>query len=186
MRKKTVKQLMTEYGLSESQAQYALDGSRRDLNKPYTPRPRQDKNPTLLEELGITIEPANNDYGWKVTMRGKVRPIWVAKGTQYKSGGCKYYPAVTINKDNKQKTWSLSSLIWLGHLKKPIPAGYVVDHIDNDSFNNTIDNLQLLTIRQNIEKNPSRKLQYKRDLRDKSIVTGIPEEELKELLEKTV
>ena len=52
-------------------------------------------------------------------------------------------------------------------LLKDIPAGYVVDHIDNDSFNNSLDNLQLLSIRENIEKNPSKSVKDKRD-RDES------------------
>lgn len=186
MKMKSVEQLMEEYGLTRSQAEYALDGSRRDLMKPYKPQKRKDKSPLHLKYLDIKVEPdLTNDYGWKVTMKGKVRPIWVAKGTQYKNGSCKYYPAVTINYNNKQKTFSLSSLIWLGYLKKEIPAGYVVDHIDNDSFNNDVDNLQLLTIRQNIEKNPSRKLAnktYKDELEIQAKKYNITPEELKSLL----
>ena len=43
---------------------------------------------------------------------------------------------------------------------KDIPDGYVVDHIDNDSFNNDISNLQLLTIGENAKKNNNGHNQY--------------------------
>ena len=33
-----------------------------------------------------------------------------------------------------------------------VPAGYVVDHIDNDPYNNDPYNLQILTISENLEK----------------------------------
>ena len=33
-----------------------------------------------------------------------------------------------------------------------VPDGYVVDHIDNDPYNNHPDNLQILTISENLEK----------------------------------
>lgn len=92
-----------------------------------------------------------------VTVKGKKRNIFVAKGTVYKDGSCKYYLCVTITYEGKQKMISLAVLIWVGFLKRNIPAGYVVDHIDNDSFNNDVSNLQLLTIRENLVKNPAKK-----------------------------
>ena len=36
--------------------------------------------------------------------------------------------------------------------KGDIPDGYVVDHIDNDPYNNNIDNLQILTVGDNLAK----------------------------------
>lgn len=187
MKKKTVAQLMEEYGLTESQAHYVLDGSRRDLNKPYTPKPRRDKWYSEMKELGITVIPnSDSEYGWDVFRDGKKKTIFVAKGTQYKNGSCKYYPAVAITHNYKQSLWSLSSLIWLGYLGKNIPAGYVVDHIDNDSFNNDVSNLQLLTIRQNLEKNPSKKRQYKNDLEIQAKKHNVTYKEFKKLFEKAL
>lgn len=147
---------MEEKGYSKWQAKYASEKQRRAAGKEYTPRPRVDKVPEELTSIGVKLErDLESQYGWKVTMKGKIRPIWVAKGTQYKDGGCKYYPAVVINYKGKQKLYSLAALIWLLHFNRRIPGGYVIDHIDNDSFNNDPTNLQMLTIRQNIEKNPS-------------------------------
>lgn len=156
-RQQKIQELM-EKGLTESQAVYACDKTRGRNVDEYKPKPRHDKKPKDLKELGIQlVKNSESEYGWDVLRNGKKKVIFVAKGSQYKDGSCKYYPAIAITNNYKQKLWSLSSLIWLGYLNKGIPAGYVVDHIDNDSFNNDPDNLQLLTIRQNIEKNPSKK-----------------------------
>lgn len=186
---------LVNQGYTYYQARYACDKSRGSNAENYKPRPRKDKTPEQMEELGVTIEPADNEYGWNVYRHGKKKAIWVAKGTQYKSGGCKYFPAIAITHKGKQACYSLSSLIWLCYLKKEIPAGYVIDHIDNDSFNNDPDNLQMLTIRENIVKNPSKKLynmMKKKELEDmhevdlvvKSKTVGIPVDEVEELLTK--
>lgn len=44
--------------------------------------------------------------------------------------------------------------------KGEIPRGYDVDHIDNDTLNNDLDNLQLLTRGDNIRKRGKGKNQY--------------------------
>lgn len=51
----------------------------------------------------------------------------------------------------KQTTVSLQRAIY-AWFHEEVPAGYVIDHIDNDPFNNNIDNLQLLTPAENLEK----------------------------------
>lgn len=38
------------------------------------------------------------------------------------------------------------------YLKREIPKGYAVDHIDGNQFNNHPDNLQILTTRENLIK----------------------------------
>ena len=37
------------------------------------------------------------------------------------------------------------NLVWMSVMKRTIPIGYEIDHIDNNRSNNHIDNLQLLT-----------------------------------------
>ena len=44
--------------------------------------------------------------------------------------------------------------------KGEVPAGYAVDHIDNDPLNNSLDNLQLLTPEENIKKRGGGKNQF--------------------------
>ena len=49
----------------------------------------------------------------------------------------------------KRKQYQLHNLIWILH-NGDIPSHLYVDHIDNDPSNNKIQNLQLLTITQNL------------------------------------
>ena len=63
----------------------------------------------------------------------------------------KGYPALQLCKDGVRKTFlvhRLNALTWLG----TPPAGYVVDHIDEDKTNYHLDNLQYLTYSQNTQK----------------------------------
>lgn len=72
----------------------------------------------------------------------------------------KYYPIVTFSYMNSIKSIPLARLIYAWFVED-IPAGYVIDHIDNDPFNNYINskdindpknNLQMLTIEENLAK----------------------------------
>lgn len=51
----------------------------------------------------------------------------------------------------KRKQYQLHNLIWVLH-NGEIPDSLYVDHIDNDPSNNKIDNLQLLTLPENLRK----------------------------------
>ena len=53
----------------------------------------------------------------------------------------------------KQIPIGLHNVIYAWY-KGEVPLGYEVDHIDNDPFNNNIDNLQLLTRKENLQKRP--------------------------------
>lgn len=56
----------------------------------------------------------------------------------------------TIN-DGKQRLFGLHNVIYAWY-KGELPLGYDVDHIDNNPLNNNIDNLQLLTHEENLQK----------------------------------
>lgn len=65
----------------------------------------------------------------------------------------KGYHNVSLYKNNKKTNigiYVLTAMAFLNH----VPCGFdvVVDHIDDDTSNNTLSNLQLLTNRQNVEK----------------------------------
>ena len=60
---------------------------------------------------------------------------------------------VSLWKDNRGRTFEVHPLVWDAFGNKVRQGtGLQVDHIDEDSMNNHIDNLQLLTQRENISK----------------------------------
>ena len=63
----------------------------------------------------------------------------------------KYYPKVSFSVKKKIYNIPLSRLVYVWFIGD-IPNGYQVDHIDNNSFNNMPDNLQILTIEENLAK----------------------------------
>lgn len=58
---------------------------------------------------------------------------------------------VNLSKNGIVKTFVVHRLVWEA-FNGPIPAGYEVDHKDNDPENNRLDNLQLLTHSENNKK----------------------------------
>lgn len=63
------------------------------------------------------------------------------------------YFRVPLNKDGKLETKILHKLVAIAFLNhKPCGHTIVVDHIDNNKSNNHIDNLQLITQRENSSK----------------------------------
>jgi len=68
-------------------------------------------------------------------------------GTVYRSGYIREY--ATINK--KQIFWSQHRRIWEDHFG-PIPKGMKIDHINGIRDDNRIENLQMLTNKQNCQR----------------------------------
>ena len=71
--------------------------------------------------------------------------------TKHKYTGDKSYPKIQFNWRNKSYAFPLSRVIY-AWFREDIPDGYVIDHKNNDPYDNTLDNLQMLTIEQNIRK----------------------------------
>ena len=89
----------------------------------------------------------NNSKTIKVHTHVKIHNI-VA---EHKYGKTKVYPKVQFGYKNKPTGIPLGRIIYVWFIGD-VPDGYVVDHIDNDPFNNDIRNLQLLTVEENIRK----------------------------------
>lgn len=63
------------------------------------------------------------------------------------------YLKVTLFYNNERKTKKVHQLVAMAFLNhKPDGHKFVVDHIDNNSFNNNVENLQIITNRQNSSK----------------------------------
>lgn len=84
---------------------------------------------------------------------------YVVKGKILKYGIDKNgYFHVNLYKNKKPITTKIHKLVAIAFLNH-VPNGYtiVVDHIDNDKTNNKLDNLQLISHRENISKNQKNK-----------------------------
>jgi len=77
-----------------------------------------------------------------------LKPCWTDKA----------YHIVNLCKDKKRKTLKVHQLVAVMFLNHT-PCGYdkVVDHIDNNPLNNHVDNLQLISNRQNLSKDKKNK-----------------------------
>lgn len=68
------------------------------------------------------------------------------------------YLALKLSKDGKVKVFYVHQLVamaFMGHV--PNGNSLEVDHIDNNKFNNRLENLQILTTRANISKSTAQK-----------------------------
>lgn len=127
--------------------------ARKNKGFDYKPRPRKGLTKEFLDSQNVKIKFADNDFGYEVYQNGRKRALGIVISGQYKATKrTKYHISTCIMVDGKQKSVSLAALIMVLIIGKDIPDGYVVDHIDNDSFNNDVSNLQLLTIGENIKK----------------------------------
>ena len=88
---------------------------------------------------------------YKVSTKGRVWSSWGGKILKPQLNG-KRYPAVLLFDDEgKPKRRCVHRLV--AEVFIPNPNGYSsVDHIDEDHFNNNVENLQWMTAEQNLEK----------------------------------
>lgn len=141
--------------------------AKRQINKRLTR--------AMLEEMGIynVYWDADNqqwwiDRCWSKCKNGKVihkRVPVVEATTKHKYAKSKTYYIVAFSYQNKTHSYPLSRFIY-AWFKGDVGEGMVVDHIDNNPFNNSPTNLQLLTPEENLIKryvdNPEgHKNQYK-------------------------
>ena len=113
-----------------------------------------------IKENKIEIVPADNIWGYKVYQEvkgiSKERSIFMLTTQRFKNGTFKAYPAVSvmINVDGikMQRIILLHQLIWVFYYGDITDRSLVIDHIDNDPCNNDLENLQLLTRKDNITK----------------------------------
>ena len=102
--------------------------------------------------------PGFEDY--EVSNKGRVKSLKfgkerILKNSIDKKGYCSVYLS---NKGEKIKTFQVHQLVAMAFLNHT-PCGYkiVVDHIDNNPLNNNVENLQLITNRENCSKDKKNK-----------------------------
>ena len=112
-----------------------------------------------LMELGIDVSRlGNGEYLVRHYGRNKSslkRSLKVIKasiiGKKHQYGKDCMYKAYLFHENGKAYTISEHRLVYAWFIDD-IPAKYDVDHIDGDKMNNSLDNLQLLTRRENLAK----------------------------------
>ncbi len=110
-----------------------------------------------LMELGIDVcrnekgEYLVRHYGRKTSSaKRSLRPIKVSIiGKKHPYGKNRMYKAYLFHENGKAYTISEHRLVYAWFIGD-IPAKYDVDHIDGDPMNNNLDNLQLLTRKENL------------------------------------
>jgi len=88
----------------------------------------------------------NYEGGYTVGKKGKIMSVHSDRDG---------YLRVKLSKEGKSKTIGISVLVaitFLNHQPSGSTSGLVVDHIDNNKLNNHVDNLQIITNRENTTK----------------------------------
>ncbi len=80
-------------------------------------------------------------------------------GLNHKYGKSCEYVFYQLNINGKQRYIGLHNIIYAWY-KGEVPLGYEVDHLDGDTFNNSPENLELVTRAENIRRQPLKANQY--------------------------
>lgn len=103
----------------------------------------------MLEDLGVQIfQTSDNDYA--VFHKGRKVKIGITT-TKHKYGKDMYYHTLHFRLNKKVNTYHLCRILY-AYFIGTVPAGYDVDHIDNNPLNDSLSNLQILTRRENLLK----------------------------------
>jgi len=107
-----------------------------------------------MEQVEIWKDIPNHEGTYQVSNLGRVRSLKFGKEKIMKQVlDKKNYFFLTLMENKKNKTKRVHKLVAMAFLNHiPSKMNYVVDHIDNNSKNNKLDNLQIVTNRYNCQK----------------------------------
>lgn len=91
---------------------------------------------------------------YQISNIGRVKSLKFNKEKILKNSVCRGYYHVILHKNKQKKTYrnhKLVAMVFLGHV--PNGLNIVVDHINNIKNDNRVENLQLITQRENVSKN---------------------------------
>ena len=103
----------------------------------------------MLDRNNIRVE--FNEDGQPIVYKGERELKQSLNTTHHKYGKDMSYYIVSLYLDGKQRGYMVSNVVWV-YFNSSIPEGYDVDHINDDPLDNRIENLQLLTRKENLRK----------------------------------
>lgn len=93
-----------------------------------------------VRSLDRTVKGVNNSDRF---LKGKIKPL-----QNHPEG----YYQLRLSKDGKSKTFKNYQLVAMAFLNHKPKKGYDIDHIDNNKKNNCLENLQVVTHKENTRK----------------------------------
>ena len=108
----------------------------------------------ISDEKNLSKETANRLFGYEsgnIYRKDNFKNIPI-RATKTSHG--KKYRVAALSIDGKKRMILAHRIIWNIHYGK-IPDGMIIDHINNDSLDNRIENLQCITQSENIKRIPT-------------------------------
>ena len=109
-----------------------------------------------LRKVFFVMEEYRNIKGYEdyqVSNLGNVKSFWFGNQRILKASKNHYYLAVTLRKEGKRKTFKVHQLVAMAFLNhEPCGMKLVVNHIDFNKTNNNVNNLEVITQRENTNK----------------------------------
>ena len=91
----------------------------------------------------------------------EIKPRIIARKTKYGNDKKYYYVFIRIKRygEHKRVHFRLHIVIYAWY-KGEVPLGYDIDHVDNNSLNNNINNLELVTHAENMRRCPNKGINH--------------------------
>lgn len=129
------------------------------MNKNYNYRSWNSRELGFQPSLFPHVAIEKRGKEWIVYNKGRRIPLCTPKESCAKKQHIYVYVDMVV--DGKRMTgrrMALAAIIWLRYLGREIAPGCVIDHIDENPFNNDPSNLQMLTIGDNTRKTYGHKI----------------------------